>query len=71
MRQLAAKQLNGVLEAYAQRDVARARAIWLGDVELDALEDSFFRDMLTFMIEDTGNVPFCTHLLFCSKIAFT
>jgi phosphate transport system protein len=67
MRQFAAKQLSGVLEAYTQRDVARARAIWLGDVELDALEDSFFRDMLTFMMEDARNVPFCTHLLFCSK----
>lgn len=67
MRQVAAKQLSGILEAYAQRDVARARAIWLGDVELDALEDSFFRDMLTFMMEDARSVPFCTNLLFCSK----
>ena len=67
MRQVAAKQLSGILEAYAQRDVARAQAIWLGDVELDALEDSFFRDMLTFMMEDARNIPFCTNLLFCSK----
>ena len=67
MRQFAAKQLACVLEAYAHRDVARARAVWLGDVELDALEDLFFREMLTFMMEDPRNVPYCTHLLFCSK----
>lgn len=42
MRQTASKQLGGVLQVYAQRDAARARAIWLGDVELEALEDSFF-----------------------------
>jgi len=37
------------------------------DVELDALEDSVFRDLLTFMMEDPRNISFCTHLLFCSK----
>ena len=38
-----------------------------GDAELDALEDSVFRDLLTFMMEDPRNITFCTHLLFCSK----
>jgi phosphate transport system protein len=33
----------------------------------DALEDSVFRDLLTFMMEDPRNISFCTHLLFCSK----
>ncbi|HYP57222.1 MAG TPA: PhoU domain-containing protein, partial [Beijerinckia sp.] len=44
-----------------------ARAVWTRDVELDALEDSIFRDLLTFMMEDPRNISFCTHLLFCSK----
>jgi phosphate transport system protein len=67
MHDLAAMQLNDVLDAYAQRDAARARAVWERDAELDALEDSVFRDMLTFMMEDPRNITFCTHLLFCSK----
>ncbi len=67
MHELAAIQLNDVLDAYAQRDVARAKAVWERDVELDALEDSVFRDLLTFMMEDARNITFCTHLLFCSK----
>lgn len=67
MHELAALQLKDVLDAYAQRDVARARAVWARDAELDALEDSVFRDLLTFMMEDPRNITFCTHLLFCSK----
>ncbi len=67
MHEYAAMQLKDVLDAYAQRDVERARAVWVRDAELDALEDSVFRDLLTFMMEDPRNITFCTHLLFCSK----
>jgi phosphate transport system protein len=67
MHDLAATQLKDVLDAYAQRDPARARAVWQRDHELDSLEDSVFRDLLTFMMEDPRNITFCTHLLFCSK----
>ncbi len=67
MHEYAAVQLKDVLDAYAQRDVERARAVWARDAELDALEDSVFRDLLTFMMEDPRNITFCTHLLFCSK----
>ena len=67
MHEYAATQLKDVLDAYAQRDVERARAVWTRDAELDALEDSVFRDLLTFMMEDPRSITFCTHLLFCSK----
>ncbi len=67
MNDIAALQLKDVLDAYAQRDEARARAVWLRDGDLDALDDSVFRDLLTFMMEDPRNISFCTHLLFCSK----
>ncbi len=67
MGELAAMQLKDVLDAYGQRDVERADAVWRRDVEIDALEDSVFRDLLTFMMEDPRNISSCTHLLFCSK----
>ncbi|HXY58687.1 MAG TPA: phosphate signaling complex protein PhoU [Methylocystis sp.] len=67
MHDVAAMQLKDALDAYAQRDAERARAVWANDAELDALEDSVFRDLLTFMMEDPRNISFCTHLLFCSK----
>jgi phosphate transport system protein len=67
MHDVAATQLNDVLDSYAQRDPERAKAVWKRDAELDSLEDSVFRDLLTFMMEDPRNITFCTHLLFCSK----
>ena len=67
MAEVAAMQLKDVLDAYAQRDTERAKAVWTRDADLDALEDSIFRDLLTFMMEDPRNISFCTHLLFCAK----
>jgi len=67
MNDVATELLKDVLDAFAQRDVERARAVWERDVELDALEDSVFRDLLTHMMEDPRNISYCAHLLFCSK----
>jgi len=67
MHESAAMLLKDVLDAYAQRDAERARGVWTHDADLDALEDSVFRDLLTFMMEDPRNISFCTHLLFVSK----
>jgi phosphate transport system protein len=61
MNEFATELMKDVLDAYAQRDV------WERDVDLDALEDSVFRDLLTHMMEDPRNITFCAHLLFCSK----
>jgi phosphate transport system protein len=67
MNEVAAELLKDVLDAFAQRDVERAHAVWERDAELDALEDSVFRDLLTHMMEDPRNISYCAHLLFCSK----
>ena len=67
MADVAALQLKDVLDAYAQRDIERATAVWARDAELDALDDSIFRELLTFMMEDPRNISFCAHLLFCTK----
>ena len=67
MNEVATELLKDVLDAYAQRDAERAREVWERDIDLDALEDSVFRDLLTYMMEDPRNISFCAHLLFCSK----
>ena len=67
MNEVATELMKDVLDAYAQRDADRAREVWERDVDLDALEDSVFRDLLTYMMEDPRNISFCAHLLFCSK----
>jgi phosphate transport system protein len=67
MNDFALELMKDVLDAYAQRDVDRALDVWERDADLDALEDSVFRDLLTHMMEDPRNITFCAHLLFCSK----
>jgi phosphate transport system protein len=60
-------QLKQVLDSYAERDLAKAMAVWKGDQEVDALCTSLFRELLTYMMEDPRNITFCIHLLFCAK----
>ena len=67
MNLVAAELMKDVLDACAQRDAERAREVWERDAELDALEDSVFRDVLTSMMEDPRSISQCAHLLFCSK----
>ena len=67
MAKLVLAQLKTVLDAYARRDVAKALEVWRGDEEVDAVNNSLFRELLTYMMEDPRNITFCTHLLFCTK----
>ena len=64
---LVLEQLKDVLDAYAQRDLDKAIAVWKGDDKIDAMYTSVFRELLTYMMEDPRNITFCTHLLFCAK----
>ena len=38
-----------------------------GDEEIDAVNNSLFRELLTYMMEDPRNITFCIHLMFCAK----
>ena len=67
MTDLVLGQLKQVLDAYARRDVNQALEVWRGDEEIDAVNNSLFRELLTYMMEDPRNITFCTHLLFCAK----
>ena len=67
MADLVLGQVKQVLDAYARRDVGQAMEVWRGDEEIDAVNNSLFRELLTYMMEDPRNITFCTHLLFCAK----
>ena len=67
MTKLVLGQLKQVLDSYARRDVPKALEVWRGDEEIDAVNNSLFRELLTYMMEDPRNITQCTHLLFCSK----
>lgn len=67
MGELALAQLKIVLDAYAERDAERAMAVWRDDEHIDAMYNSLFRELLTYMMEDPRNIGISTHLLFGAK----
>jgi phosphate transport system protein len=67
MTELAMGQLNDVLDAFAERDAEKALAVWRRDERIDAMFNSLFRELLTYMMEDPRNIGLCTHLLFGAK----
>jgi phosphate transport system protein len=67
MGELVASRLKQVLDAYAARDVDRARTVWQRDQEVDEHYDSIFRELLTYMMADPRTIASCAHLLFVAK----
>jgi phosphate transport system protein len=67
MSVLAQEQLQRVLDAYARSDANLALEVWRADEEIDALYNSVFRELLTYMMEDPRTIGACTHLLFGAK----
>ena len=59
--------LVDVLQSYAESDRSKAENVWMRDREVDELHSSLFREMLTYMMEDSRQVAGCTHLLFIAK----
>jgi phosphate transport system protein len=60
-------QLRHVIDSYRRRDPIEALDVWKSDEEVDALHNSIFRQLLTYMMEDPGNISLGMHLLFCAK----
>lgn len=67
MSELALGQLKDVLEAYIERDADKALRVWYRDEQIDAMFNSLFRELLTYMTEDPRSIALCTHLLFGAK----
>jgi phosphate transport system protein len=67
MTERALRQLKDVLDAYAERDAQMALHVWREDEQIDAMYNSVFRELLTYMMEDPRNISLCTHLLFGAK----
>ncbi len=67
MGQLSQDQLKFVLDAFAANDAKKALEVWKQDEDVDALYNSIFRELLTYMMEDPRMIGACTHLLFAAK----
>lgn len=63
----AQRMIVDVIDAYVESDPAKAMDVWQRDERVDALYNSFFRELLTYMMETSKVITPCTHLLFCAK----
>jgi phosphate transport system protein len=64
---LSQTQVKLVLDAFAASDAEKAMEVWRHDEDIDALYNSIFRELLTYMMEDPRMIGACTHLLFAAK----
>ncbi|MBP7000043.1 phosphate signaling complex protein PhoU [Amaricoccus sp.] len=60
-------QLSDVLNAHASRDVDLAVQIWNQDYEIDEMYNAIFRELVTYMVEDSRLIGVGAHLLFLAK----
>ena len=67
MARIAGEMVHNVLDAFAQRDAAKAEAVVARDAAVDDFYNSIFRSLLTHMMENPHNITPATHLLFVAK----
>ncbi len=64
---LVAAQLASVLDAYGNRDDVLALQVWEDDEDIDHYYNSYFREVLSYMIEDPSTISAGAHILFMAK----
>lgn len=67
MGRLVDAMLEKVLRAYIEKDADLAMQVIKDDEEVDHAHTSFFREILTYMMEDTKYISACTHFMFITK----
>lgn len=60
-------QLSDVLNAHAARDVDQAVQIWNQDYEIDEMYNAIFREVVTYMVEDSRLIGSGAQLMFIAK----
>ena len=60
-------QLSDVLNAHASRDVDLAVQLWNQDNEIDELYNAIFREVVTYMMEDSRLIGVGSQLMFIAK----
>ena len=67
MANLAMDMLNEGLDAFVNRNPAKARAVIPRDKEVDAINRQLHRELISFMIENPATITRCLHLMVISK----
>lgn len=67
MARLVQTLIRDTLDAFVANDAEKARQVRQRDAEVDALYNSVFRELLTYMMEDPRSISSATHMLFIAK----
>ena len=67
MARIATEMVHDVLNAFVERDAEAAVRVCERDRAVDDFYNSIFRTLLTYMMENPGNIGQSTHLLFIAK----
>ena len=67
MGSMAQRMLDEALKAFVSRDVELAQAVLTQDDVLDGLKDQIFRELLTYMLGDTGKIEPGIDLILISR----
>ena len=60
-------QIRRALDAFNSRDAELAEDVRQSDEQIDQLHNTLFRELLTYMMEDTRNISGCMQMLFIAK----
>ena len=67
MAKIATEMVHNVLNAFVERDADSAIRVIERDKAVDDFYNTIFRSLLTYMMENPGNIGQSTHLLFIAK----
>ncbi len=67
MARIASDLVRDSFRAYADGDIDMAVSVWARDQTLDNFYTSFFRSIITYMIENPAHITESAHLLFIAK----
>ena len=67
MAERAQAMVKDSLDAFVSRDTEQARRVCSADVEVDALKEQIFRELLTFMMADPRAIPRAIRLVLISR----
>jgi phosphate transport system protein len=67
MSALVQSMIADVLDAFIKHDIEAADDVRARDEDVDSLNNTLFRELLTHMMEDPHQITTCMHLLFIAK----
>jgi phosphate transport system protein len=67
LARISQEMVRHALDAFVQRDATLARAVIARDDEVDLLTEQSFRELLTYMLEDSRNISRAIRLTFVGK----